>query len=334
MKRIRRNKKIERRVEEALGLLQGVGIPTEGRTRRQNQRMALALLAVANMKPDTPWAKAAAFESSGSWKLTSREIIDFWNKHWNEKVSRGSYDDVRRKDLLRLTLSGLVLTAAGQADADTNNPTRGYAINPDAKAVLRGFGTSHGQVAAAEFIRKYGDLQTRLEKPRERKGLSVMLPHGVEVELGRGTHNRLQKAIVEEFIPRFVKKPKLLYIGDAAKKTLHMDSAGFAALGMKEPAREMLPDIVIYDEERGWVFLVEAVHSANPISAERHISLEVFTRNCRAPKVYVSVFESRISLRKWLTEIGWETEVWTTDSPGHLIHFDGEKFLGPYPTSE
>jgi hypothetical protein len=227
-------------------------------------------------------------------------------------------------------LAGLVLAAAGQSGADTNSPTRGYAINADAKEVLRRFGTRRGRTAAAEFREKYGNLKTQLEKPRAKIGLPVMLPHGVAIELDKGRHNQLQKAIVEEFVPRFVRKPKLLYLGDTTKKALHIDADGFAALGMKEPAREMLPDIVVFDQERGWVFLIEAVHSANPISAERHISLEVFTKECKVPKVYVSVFENRASLRKWLGDIGWETEVWLVDSPGHLIHFDGDKFLGPY----
>lgn len=329
----KRKQKIKPQIKQALQLLQTIGIPIDGRTARQQQRMALALLAVARMKPSTPWAEAAVFEGAGSWTPTSRKIIAFWNAYWGEKVSSGSYDDVRRKDLLHLVLSGLILAAAGQSQADTNNPTRGYAVNPDAKDVLRGFGTQLGREAAAKFLQKYGDLKTRLEKPREKTGLPVVLPHGVEIRLGTGPHNTLQKSIVDEFIPRFVKKPRVLYLGDAAKKTLHVDAAGFAALGMKEPAREMLPDVVVFDEERGWVFLIEAVHSANPISPERHASLEAFTKDCGVPKVYVSVFESRTSLRKWLAEIGWETEVWLSDSPGHVIHFDGEKFLGPYVAS-
>ena len=27
----------------------------------------------------------------------------------------------------------------------------------------------------------------------------------------------------------------------------------------------------------------------------------------------------------------WESEVWVAEDPDHLIHFDGERFLGPYP---
>jgi hypothetical protein len=29
--------------------------------------------------------------------------------------------------------------------------------------------------------------------------------------------------------------------------------------------------------------------------------------------------------------IPWETEVWVAEDPDHIIHFNGERFLGPYP---
>jgi len=35
-------------------------------------------------------------------------------------------------------------------------------------------------------------------------------------------------------------------------------------------------------------------------------------------------------MAKYLAEIAWETEVWVADSPTHLIHFNGQRFLGPY----
>jgi len=43
--------------------------------------------------------------------------------------------------------------------------------------------------------------------------------------------------------------------------------------------------------------------------------------------------KNRQSLREWLVEISWETEVWLTDAPDHLIHFNGDRFFGPHETS-
>jgi len=51
-----------------------------------------------------------------------------------------------------------------------------------------------------------------------------------------------------------------------------------------------------------------------------------------AGPVLVSCFVSRAEMRKYLADIAWETEVWCADAPSHLIHFNGERFLGPYDT--
>jgi type II restriction enzyme len=48
--------------------------------------------------------------------------------------------------------------------------------------------------------------------------------------------------------------------------------------------------------------------------------------------VYVTTFLTRKAMVKYLGNISWETEVWVAESPGHMIHFDGERFLGPYDT--
>jgi hypothetical protein len=46
--------------------------------------------------------------------------------------------------------------------------------------------------------------------------------------------------------------------------------------------------------------------------------------------VFVTAFLNRRGLLKYLGAIAWETEVWVADTPDHMIHFNGERFLGPY----
>ena len=62
-----------------------------------------------------------------------------------------------------------------------------------------------------------------------------------------------------------------------------------------------------------------------------HAELSELFRNSTAGLVYVTAFPSRGEvMRKYLSVIAWETEVWSTDAPTHLIHFNGSRFLGPY----
>ena len=86
---------------------------------------------------------------------------------------------------------------------------------------------------------------------------------------------------------------------------------------------------MFYDEIRNWLFLIEAVTSHGPVSSKRHFELEEMLKECLAARVYVSAFPDFATFKSFLTEIAWETEVWLAEIPGHLIHFNGDRFLGP-----
>ena len=57
-----------------------------------------------------------------------------------------------------------------------------------------------------------------------------------------GKHNEVQKAIVEEFAPRFAPGPELLYLGDTAKKDLVVNLAALDRLGTPITEHDKLAD--------------------------------------------------------------------------------------------
>jgi len=318
-----------RKVDQVLKMLESIEIPLRTLTTVERDRIALALLSIANITPATSWEKAGQGESGAKWRLATREIISFQNKYWRQNISPGSYDDIRRKDLKLLVLAGVAVASADNPNASQNNPTRRYALSADAQELIRSIGKHGFSEKVTGFLAKQGSLAQRLERHRPKR-IDVQLPDGSLLALAEGEHNLLQKAILEEFIPRFVPKAKVLYLGDASNKRLHVDEPGLAQLGLREMSHDMLPDVVVLDETNQWLLLIEAVHSSNPISQTRHLELEKFTSGCTLPKVFVSVFASRAEFRSWVCDISWETEVWLVDSPGHMIHFNGDKYLGPH----
>ena len=320
-----------KKIEEAQQLLAAIGVPMDDMTTRRKKRLALALLAIANLRPSQSWSRAAVWSGEGSHNLTTRQIIAFWNAHYGENVSSGSYDDVRRKDLVYLVEAGVALRSAANPDANTNNPTRGYAVSSEARDLLLKFGQPGWGKIANSYKQRIGSLKHRMQRRREQTRIPVTLPSGAQVELSPGPHNEIQRAIISEFLPRFVPGAEVLYVGDATKKTLVLEEVKLKELGFFELAHDALPDVVAYDPRNHWILLVEAVHSSNPISQLRHLMLERMTKSCTAPRVYVSAFQDRVSLREWLLEISWETEVWLVETPDHLIHFNGDRFLGPHP---
>lgn len=318
------------KVEQALNILRHVGVPIRDLTARRRQRVAKALLAVGHVKPMTPWAKASSYFEGTVQPITTREIIKFWNEYYSENLADSSYDDVRRKDLLILNEAGLVVRSAANPAADINDGTRGYAMPTESLALIRSYGGEDWEDQLVLFRQNVGTLKDKLSKAREFQMVPVTLPDGSLYRLSPGPHNKIQKAIVEEFLPRFSKGAQVLYLGDAAKKILHMDADQLRAIGIAELSRDMLPDILAYEAERNWLFLIEAVHSSNPIGKLRHHALRRLVRNTKPGCVFVSAFETLATFSRFSKQISWETEAWIASDPDHMIHFDGERFLGPY----
>ena len=142
---------------------------------------------------------------------------------------------------------------------------------------------------------------------------------------------RLVNAVVERFCPRFVPGGTVVYIGDAEDKFLHLEAEYLRSLGVTVPAPAKMPDVVLHDTRRNWLLLIEAATSAGPVDGKRRKELKELFSGCKAGLVFVTAFGSRAVMRSFLGSISWETEVWIADEPDHMMHFDGERFLGPYP---
>lgn len=319
---------MEKMIEEALSILGALGVPFDGLTARRKEKMAKAFLSVAGLKPGMKWS--AAKDNDDQHQLLSRKIISFMNAHWGESISSGSYDDIRRKDLVLPVEAFIVLNSAKNPNANTNDGTRGFAINPFAARAIRKFGTSGWQQAADEFHQGRPSLASQLSRKRDLARVPVLINGNINLTFSAGGHNDLQKAIIESFLPIFGFGATVLYVGDTANKNLFLDKAGLEEINFFELAHDKLPDVVAYLPAKNWLYLIEAVTTANPITELRRSVLIRLAQNCKADLIFITAFPDRDTYRKFAKDIAWETEVWISDAPEHMIHFNGYKFLGPY----
>ena len=327
---MRRTASIETLVTQALQILSSFGVPTEGMTDRRRARMAKAFIAVSGLKPGQTWS--AIIVDNPNHRPRSRDVIRWMNDYLGEQISSGSYDDIRRKDLLFPVEAGVILKAAGNDNAATNDGTRGYAINPVFAPQIRKFGTPEWDRSIEAFMRGKTRLSDELERKRESLKLPVTIG-STSVTFSPGEHNLIQRAVIEEFLPRFGYGAEVLYVGDTADKFLFVEREKLRALGFFDIAHDKLPDIVAYSQSKNWLYLIEAVHSANPINPMRKRTFESLTKSCAAGMVFVTAFLNRDSFKRFAGEIAWETEAWIADNPDHLIHFNGDRFLGPHPST-
>lgn len=305
-----------------LDILGEVGIPLYD-TPRRLERMAMACLAVGHIKSNFQETKSA----DDNCFLITREIISFENKNYREDISPGSYDDIRRKDLLYPVQAGIVLNSSTFDTQATNNPTRGYALNPLFAKLLKNYGTPQWTTELEAYKEQVKLLKEELERKRDLEKIPVKLPSGVDLHLSAGEHNVLQKHIIEDFLSRFGMGAEVLYIGDTSDKYLYKNEELLEQIGFFTLEHEELPDVVAYCKEKNLLFLIEAVHSAGPMDEIRVMKLKKQMENCTAIPIFVTTFLNKKEFRKWVTDIAWESEVWIADSPEHMIHFNGYKFL-------
>lgn len=321
-----KSENIKRLINEAIDILQSVGIPFTDKGERGIESMAMAFLAVAGVNKSWKVAKG----QNEHRHIKTRDIIKYINEHFEENISSGSYDDVRRKHLKLLVLSDLILNSANNPNAAANDPTRGYALSGEFKSLITNYGTEDWEIKLKLFTKNRPSLNEILQRKRDLPKVKVTLPSGHILDFSRGGHNQLQREIIEEFLPRFGSGCSILYVGDATDKYLLRDWKKLMELGFFELTHDSLPDIVAYNEEKNWLFLIEAFFTSGPMSEARILELKKSLKGCKADLIYVTAFTSKNDFRKNIADIGWETEVWTADNADHLIHFNGGKFLGPY----
>lgn len=136
--------------------------------------------------------------------------------------------------------------------------------------------------------------------------------------------------VVDLFAPRYAPGGKVLHISDTQMRSGEHDAPTFAALGVEIDSHGKMPDVVIHYTAKNWLLLCEAVTSHGPVDGKRHAELKALFKGSSAGLVYVTALPSRAVMTRYLAAIAWETEVWCAESPTHLIHFNGERFLGPY----
>lgn len=317
---------IQQLINEALYILDNFGVPIEDKTARKLERMALAFLAVCDVKQSSDWSQAKSLNDD--YALKTRDIIEYINKNFGEAISRGSYDDIRRKDLKHPALAEVIISDRPQSAR--NDPNRAWGINPEHISLTKAYTKENWETLVGKFLEGRITLKEQLAAKRELPRIPIHLPSGLKLEFGLGDHNQLQKAIIEEFLPRYGFGAKVIYLGDAENKFLHYDQVTAQEIGLATLSHEELPDVVAYSSTKNWLYLIEAVHSSGPMSPERLIALKSFLKNCTAFPIFITAFLDRPTFRKFVADIAWETEVWIASSPDHLIHFDGGKFLGPY----
>lgn len=308
------------KVAEAQEILRALGFDSE----RSNERSALTFLALVDLRPDQSWDEATN-EMYGT-----RALMDFIRDVYNVNYAANSRETIRRFTLHQFSDMLLVEQNRDQPDRPVNSPKWNYAVHPEALAVIKAYGTPDFESMVDEYlVTRPGQIET-YAAAREMHRIPITLPGGAPFTLSPGGQNVLIKLMLDELCPRFTPGGEVLYVGDADAKWAYFNEEAMNSIGVSMDSHGKMPDLVVYLPDRNWLVLMEAASSHGPVDSKRHRELSQLFRHSSAGPVYISCFPDRKTMRKYLSDIAWETEVWCAEEPDHMVHFNGERFLGPY----
>lgn len=306
------------KLEEAKDILKQLGLPRA----QQNDRSAYTLLALLDLREDDEW------KDSSNKLIGIHEIMQFIGNNYGLVYAENSRETIRRQTIHQFEQAGLIERNADDPTRPTNSPNTVYSIIPETLKLIKNYGTKNWNNELESFLKNKKTLAEIYLSKRKIHKIPVKIGDK-EIVFSPGEHNELQKLIIEEFGARFAKGSKLLYVGDTANKNLYKLERELESIGIPITQHDKLPDVVLYDEQKNWLFLCEAVTSHGPVSPKRYIELEEMLENCECGRIYVSCFLDIQTFKKYADEIAWETEVWIASMPDHMLHYNGDRFIGP-----
>ena len=302
------------KVDEARDILNALQVPA----KQQNGMCCCVLLAMANLLKDTAWSDA-----TNDW-IRIHDIIAFVNGNYGITYAENSRETIRKQAMHHFRNAAFI-EDNGKA---TNSPNYRYRLTDEMLQLIQSYGSNEWERNLSTFLERHETLVQLYAAKRTMRKMPVKI-NGADFTFSPGKHNELQKAIIEEFAPRFASDSECLYVGDTIEKDLVKNADKLRSLGFEITLHDKMPDVVLYSKDNDWIFFIEAVTSVGPMEPKRIKEIEEMTDSVTAGKVYVTAFLDFKTFKKFSEDLAWETEVWIADMPDHMIHLNGDKFLGP-----
>jgi len=256
--------------------------------------------------------------------------MDFFAEHYAKKYAPNTRETVRRQTVHQFVQAALIMPNPDKPSRPTNSPKAVYQIEPSALNLLREFGKPAWKTQLKKYQLTFETLKKRYARERDTRRIPVVLSDGQEFKLSPGGQNVLVKKIIDDFCQLFTPGGHIIYAGDTQTKWAYFDPNTLRSIGVEIEEHGKMPDVVVHHVEKGWLVLIEAVTSHGPVNPKRRQELKELFTGSKIGLVFVTAFLERRAMSKYLNDISWETEVWVAESPTHLIHFNGERFLGPH----
>lgn len=309
------------KIEIAKDILERIGMPTA----QQSTLCCLTLLAMANIK------KEDRFQDATNGWVRIHDVISFIANEYGVIYAENSRETFRKQAMHHFRTAAII-EDNGKA---TNSPNYRYRLTGEFLRVVKSIREPNGTCVCEDddfeiqrFISRHQSLKDIYASKKQMQKMPVKI-NNQDFTFSPGKHNQLQKAIIEEFTPRFAPNSECLYVGDTIVKDLVKNVEKLNDLGFEITLHDKMPDVVLYREDKDWIYFIESVTSVGPMDPKRIIEIGQMTEKVTAGMIYVTAFLDFKTFKTFSEQLAWETEVWIADMPEHMIHLNGDKFMGP-----
>ena len=238
-----------------------------------------------------------------------------------------------RDETLRggLVLTGAVLERAG---VTTTSPLPRYALSESFAALFDPTLTNE-ELEEAIVVWREANLSApalariailRSGVIADETQVLVTLPNGQTRSMASGPSSVISKAVVEEFAPRFLERPGLLWLSESRNKVVEQDSQLAQAIGLAIDPNRNLPDLILVDlgPADPLLVFVEVVATNGPVSAARRSALLQIATGAgfsEAQATFVTAYADRndAAFRRSVSELAWGTFAWFMSEPDHVV---------------
>ena len=299
-------------------LLADIGMPPA----QQSDLCALTILSMAGLKEIGSFASA-----TNNW-IRIHDVIAFINSNYIAEYAENSRETFRKQAMHHFRTAALI-EDNGKA---TKSPNYRYRLTDEFLKVIQETKKTKEDNSDNDALKEFLSCHERLTDTYASKKTMRKMPVRInekDFTFSPSSHNRLQKAILEEFAPRFAPGSECLYVGDTTHRDMVKNEMKLRELGFDITLHDKMPDVVLYREDKDWLYFIEAVDSVGPMSPERVRDITQMTEGVKSGKIFVTAFPDFAKFKRFSELLAWETEVWIADMPDHMIHLNGDKFMGP-----
>ena len=130
-----------KRIQEALTILKQISAPKE----QQNERSALCLLALADIRPETSWNQAT------TPKRRITEMMDWFRDFYGKQYAPNTRETVRRQTMYQFVQMGLVLENPDQLNRPINSPKWCYQLQQKALLLIQSYNSDQWEESRCNY---------------------------------------------------------------------------------------------------------------------------------------------------------------------------------------